>query len=96
MKEDELRCDAALYRREKGMNAQTCVAVFENGIFRPVTALPPNLTEGQYVRLVVETKAPEDVLELAAQVYRGLSEQQIDEIEQVALDRRDFFSRTES
>ncbi|MCG3159489.1 MAG: hypothetical protein JMDDDDMK_00478 [Acidobacteria bacterium] len=30
-------------------------------------------------------------LELAAQVYEGLSESEIDEIERIALDRNDFF-----
>ena len=34
---------------------------------------------------------PDALLALAGEVYEGLSDRQIDEIEQVALDRRDFF-----
>ena len=71
---------------------QTLDAVYENGVFKP--SLPPNLSDGQQVRLEIETPSeenPEDLLELASQVYDGLSESQIKEIEQIALDRRDFF-----
>lgn len=67
-------------------------AVYENGVFRPLQH--PEIPEGKQVRLVVETGtelAPDDMLELAAQVYQGLSEQDIDEVEEVALDRRHFF-----
>ncbi|MEK7832820.1 MAG: hypothetical protein AAB401_17140 [Acidobacteriota bacterium] len=35
-----------------------------------------------------------DVLELLTKMYEGLSEQEIDDIECIALDRRDFFSRS--
>lgn len=68
-------------------------AVYENGVFRPLK--PPEIPEGQQVRLVIESSAtpkPDEMLKLAAQVYQGLSDQEIDEIEQIALDRRDFFS----
>ena len=71
---------------------QTLDAVYENGVFRPLKR--PKISEGQQVRLVVETpskESPEDLLELAAQVYQGLSDKQIDEIEGIALDRHDFF-----
>jgi predicted DNA-binding antitoxin AbrB/MazE fold protein len=66
--------------------------VYENGIFRPVGPIAQDLEEGQHVRLVVETHAPEEILGMAADVYAGLSERDIDEIEQVALDRSSFFS----
>ena len=72
---------------------QICEAVYENGIFRPVAPVAPELTEGQHVRLVVETDTPEDILRLAAEVYAGLSEQEVDRIEQVALDRSAFFTK---
>lgn len=71
---------------------QTVNAIYENGVFRPLKT--PEISEGQQVRLIVETRSdsnPEDLLELAAQVYQGLSAEQIDEIEQIALNRRDFF-----
>ena len=74
---------------------QTCEAVYENGIFRPVTPAAPRLAEGQRVRLVVETDTPEDILRLAARVYDGLSEQEVNQIEQVAFDRSAFFSERE-
>jgi len=73
---------------------QVLDAVYENGIFRPLKR--PEISDGQQVRLIVETPSEldsEDLIELAAQVYQGLSDKQIDEIEQIALDRRDFFQR---
>ncbi len=71
---------------------ETIDAIYENGVFRPLKR--PTISEGLKVRLEVETlsdSSGEDLLELAAQVYNGLSNEQIDEIEQIALDRRDFF-----
>ncbi len=71
------------------MMSQTLQAVFENGGFRLLESPTVPLPEGQRVRLIVEPDAaPDDVLALAAQVYDGLSEREIDEIEQIALDRR--------
>lgn len=67
-------------------------AVFENGMFRPVK--PIALTEGQTVRLVVETDTAEDILILAAKVYEGLSDDDVRAVEQISLDRRDWFKRT--
>jgi len=56
---------------------------------------PANLQlfEGQKVRLIIEPPAQSATspLDLAAQVYEGLSDNQIDEIERIALDRDDFF-----
>ena len=72
---------------------QTLEAVYENGVFRPLEKI--EMAEGQQVRLIVET-LPEDLLELAAQVYEGLSDKEIDEIEQIALDRRPFFGERTS
>lgn len=69
-------------------------AIYENGTFRPVGADIP-LPDGTRVRLSVELlDAPQngDVLDLAANVYAGLSEQDIADVEQIATDRTDFFS----
>jgi predicted DNA-binding antitoxin AbrB/MazE fold protein len=63
---------------------------YEHGIFRPTTPVP--LLEGQQVRLVVETTPADDILALASQVYDGLSEQDVNEVEQIAMDRSAFFS----
>lgn len=73
------------------MAVKSIEAVYENGIFRPVEEPPSDLSEGQHVHLTVQLKSPEEILELAAQVYKGLAEEEIDEIERIALDRRDFF-----
>ena len=74
------------------MATQTVDAIFEHGTFRLVQPLPVRLRDGQRVRLVIETnESPETILALAANVYAGLSPQEINEVEQIALQRRDFF-----
>ncbi|MEJ5310035.1 MAG: antitoxin AF2212-like protein [Anaerolineae bacterium] len=74
------------------MTAQTFTAVFEKGKFRPLTKFRLPISEGQQVRLTVETpESPTGVLALATQVYEGLTEDQIDEVEQIILNRQDFF-----
>jgi len=60
-------------------------AIFQNGVFKPVS--PPELREGERVRLTIERQAqatPEDILTLASRVYEGLSEEDIAEVEAVA------------
>ncbi len=72
-------------------------AIYENGVFRPLKR--PNVLDGLKVRLEIEKLSEsnvEDMLELAAQVYNGLSNEQIDEIEQIAFDRDDFFGDNSS
>ena len=74
------------------MATQTVDAIFEHGTFRLVQPLAVSLQDGQRVRLVIETnESPETILALAANVYAGLSPQEINEVEQIALQRRDFF-----
>jgi len=66
-------------------------AVYENGIFRPLEV--PQLAEGQIVKLIVQSQgaiAPDDMLALAASVYEGLSEDEINEVEQTMSDRTNF------
>lgn len=66
-------------------------AVYKDGVFRPVS--PPELAEGERVRLTVERVAqaqPDDILKLAKRVYEGLSQQDIDEIEDMARHRALF------
>jgi predicted DNA-binding antitoxin AbrB/MazE fold protein len=63
----------------------TVDAVFEDGVFKPVSR--PNLVEGDRVRITVETvqqAKPDVILKLAAHVYEGLSPKDIDEIEEMA------------
>ena len=68
-------------------------AIYEYGVFRPLKR--PGLSEGQYVRLIVETTSVEEttdeMLELAAQVYEGLSDPDVDDVERIAFNRRRFF-----
>jgi len=42
-----------------------------------------------------ETPPPDEVLSLAAQVYEGLSPNDVSEIERLAVDRSHFFVRRE-
>lgn len=72
---------------------QTIEAVYQNGIFKPVTPLEENFSEGETVELTVKNKklSPDEMLKLASQVYEGLSEDEIEEIEKIALDRSNFF-----
>jgi predicted DNA-binding antitoxin AbrB/MazE fold protein len=72
---------------------QVCEAIYENGLFRPVAPVEPDLREGQHVRLVVETDSPEDILRMAAAVYEGLSPEDVDGVERIALDRSAFFTK---
>jgi predicted DNA-binding antitoxin AbrB/MazE fold protein len=74
------------------MNTEPLDAIFEHGAFRPVQPPTIPLQEGQRVRLVVETEAsPDAVLAVAASVYAGLSPAEITEVEQIAIQRKDFF-----
>jgi predicted DNA-binding antitoxin AbrB/MazE fold protein len=74
------------------MTTETIEAIFEDGRFRLLRPPTIPLRDGQRVRLVVETEAsPDAILALAANVYAGLSAQDIKEVEQIALQRKDFF-----
>jgi predicted DNA-binding antitoxin AbrB/MazE fold protein len=67
-------------------------AVYENGVFRPLTPLGEPIKEGKKVRRSIDAAlSPEEMLRLATSVYEGLSEEEIAEIEKIALDRSDFF-----
>jgi predicted DNA-binding antitoxin AbrB/MazE fold protein len=74
---------------------QVLDAIFEKGAFRPLKKPSPTISEGQKVRIVVEADSG-DMLALAAKVYAGLSEQEIDEVERIALDRSTFFTQRET
>ena len=68
-------------------------AVYEDGVFKPVGR--PPLAEGQSVQLEVRTttlRSPEEILKLAARVYDGLSKEEIDEVEEIALSRPDWLA----
>ncbi len=71
----------------------TIEAVYEGGIFRPLVS--PDLFDGQRVRILPKAppgeKDADDMLELAAQVCDGLSVQDVDETEDIAFSRKNFF-----
>jgi predicted DNA-binding antitoxin AbrB/MazE fold protein len=72
---------------------QTVEAIYEHGTFRLLESPHVLLQDGQHVRLTVETEEMlNDLLTLAEQVYAGLSDQDIDDIERIALDRQSFFT----
>jgi predicted DNA-binding antitoxin AbrB/MazE fold protein len=75
---------------------RTVDAVYEHGGFRVLNPTPLQLTEGQQVRLIIEgpAESSDGLLDLAAQVYDGLSSEDVDAIERIALDRHDFFGET--
>ena len=53
-------------------------AIYEKGVFRPLKK--PPVGEGQLVRITIETDgepSAEDMIELAALVYGGLSDEDI-------------------
>ena len=72
------------------MTTQTVEAIFQNGTFCPISKIPV-IAEGQQVRLVVEVEEVEpDVLTLVGAVFEGLSEEEISDVERIALDRGHF------
>ena len=72
---------------------QTIEAIYQNGIFKPLTPISQEITEGEKVKLTIDDEklTPEEMLELAGQVYKGLSDEDVEEIERIALDRSNFF-----
>jgi len=72
---------------------QTLDAVFEDGSFKPVDNGSLPFSQGQRVKLIVEVPAEPDgdLIELAGRVYEGLSDKEVDEVEGLDLDRRNFF-----
>ncbi len=66
-------------------------AVYQDGVFKPVR--PPDISDGEHVRIMVESVGQarrDDILQLAARVYAGLSPNEIDEIEEMARHRTLF------
>jgi predicted DNA-binding antitoxin AbrB/MazE fold protein len=66
-------------------------AIYENGAFRPLQPETVVVSNGQLVRLTIENVPIAEPLRLAARVYEGLSDSDINDIERIALDRGNFF-----
>lgn len=77
---------------------QTLDAVFKDGSFKPLNNGSLPFAEGQRVKLTVETPAEteDDLIGLVAQIYDGLTEEEMNEVERLALDRSSFFDRPTS
>ena len=80
---------------------QAAEATYEGNVLRLHQSLP--LSDQQRVWVIVmpvpevtppgdETPSPDEILKLAAQVYHGLSHEDVAEIERLALDRSHFFT----
>jgi predicted DNA-binding antitoxin AbrB/MazE fold protein len=75
---------------EQDTQTHTIDAVYEHGVFRVLDSAEVEIPEGQRVRLTVqrlESENQQDSLELLRSVYAGLSEEEINEIEEIILDR---------
>ncbi len=72
---------------------QIIEAVYQNGMFKPLNPVSEKFEEGEKVKLVVESKYQEinPIMRLAENFYEGLSEDDINEIERITLDRSNFF-----
>ena len=72
---------------------QTIEAIYQNGIFKPLNPISEEIAEGEMVEITIKDKrlSPDEMLKLAGQVYEGLSDEDIEEIERIALDRSNFF-----
>lgn len=66
-------------------------AIYENGTFRPLKPQAVEIPEGRQVRITVDDEIDPEALRLATRVYDGLSDQDIEDVEQIALDRSRFF-----
>ncbi len=71
---------------------QMIEAIYQNGMFKPIKPISDKFEEGAKVKLTVEPEEETNpIMRLAENFYEGLSEDDIDEIEKVALDRSNFF-----
>jgi len=71
---------------------QTIRAIFENGVFRPLDPDKLEIAEGQQVQINVPVYIPdlqeiEESMSLLTSVLDGLTPQEVDEFERIALNR---------
>jgi len=73
------------------MSKQSIDAVYEKGIFKPVKQTEINIPEGKKVKIIIDTEEnSEDLLKQITSIYDGMTEEEIEEIEKIALDRSNF------
>ncbi|MFV1977090.1 MAG: antitoxin family protein [Candidatus Scalindua sp.] len=75
---------------------KTINAIYENGVFKPIE--PVGISEHKKVTLIIEEEQQvhRDIIGLAANVYRNLSPQSIEDVEQLATDRSHFTRNSSS
>jgi predicted DNA-binding antitoxin AbrB/MazE fold protein len=80
----------SIFEKGEPIVSKTVEAIFENGVLKPVS--PLNIPEHKKVTIFIKDEIMEsfDVLSLASMVYDGLSHEDIEEIEKLALDRSHF------
>ncbi len=89
-----LRC--ATMQAEDVLMEENVDAIYSNGTFQPVHKADIALPDGARVRLTVEPVSQDEgtnVLDLAAKVYTGLSDEDVADVERTATDRTNFFSQ---
>ena len=69
----------------------TINAIYENGMFRPIGITTVPFIDGQAIRITLDDEVDPEALRLAMNVYEGLSVTEMNEIEQIALDRGNLF-----
>lgn len=92
----EGRDEGVSFRSDLGIGEveliDTLRAVYEDGKFQLLEPSQLELNEGEQVKITVESEStPKDILALAERVYAGLSNEDMDDIERVAFERRAFF-----
>ena len=78
--------------------SQTIEAIYQNGMFKPLNPVPEEITEGKEVILNIKTReeSANEIMKAAENFYEGLSDSDIAEIENVMLDRSNFFGDRKS
>lgn len=76
------------------MTTEAILAVYQDGVLKPLN--PLNLPNQQKVVITLEAfsePTPENMLQAWQSVYEGLEEEDIAEVEAIALDRDNFMLR---
>lgn len=75
---------------------ETIKAIYTNGVFRPLNPVPDGLVEGDTVQIELKDSPSSEgdvnpIMKIAENFYEGLTDEDIEEIERIALDRSNFF-----